>query len=224
MKTKDHLLLGKYLWRRYAGQSTPVRRAAFFAGCVEPDMNVLTYLRGSIRCEKFHGHHFGNTCRHISRCLRKLREKTHWNTWDYFVFGTVVHYVADAFTYPHNPSFSGSLAAHRNYERRLHRIIRSMINSCNRNDFDIPFTKVQPFLDQMHESYVRRPGEMETDSIYILDACCCLFQNAMVFLKCSSVSGSKHRYMSGSKHEYVSDSQHKSENVPYESTYYNGLI
>ena len=45
MKTDSHLLLGQFLLRRW-GSPAPGKRAAFLWGCVEPDYNYATYLRG----------------------------------------------------------------------------------------------------------------------------------------------------------------------------------
>lgn len=214
MQTQDHLLLGKYLWRRFIRNGVPARRTAFLAGCTEPDRNPLTYLRGSMHHETFHGHHYGNACRHISRCLRGLQKKRHWTAWDYFVFGTVIHYVADAFTYPHNPFFPGNLTEHMNYERRLHRALLSAVASGFSPAFGpcaphaVPFSAAQPYLNSTHENYSLQPAGMETDVRFIISTCSCLFRSAAAFLRLAPAQ----------------TAAEPEREVPYEGTYYNGLV
>lgn len=46
MKTAVHLLLGQYLVERCGTPHLRCHRRAFLLGCVEPDYNVFSYLRG----------------------------------------------------------------------------------------------------------------------------------------------------------------------------------
>lgn len=39
--------------------------------------------------------------------------------WQYYTLGKLTHYLADAFTYPHNENYPESLIAHRQYEDDL---------------------------------------------------------------------------------------------------------
>ena len=39
--------------------------------------------------------------------------------WQYYTLGKLTHYLADAFTYPHNDHFSDSLMDHHRYESDL---------------------------------------------------------------------------------------------------------
>ena len=57
MRTADHLLLGQYLLAHYAAPALQRHRRAFLLGCVEPDGNVFSYLRGMRHREKLRGHH-----------------------------------------------------------------------------------------------------------------------------------------------------------------------
>ena len=46
---------------------------------------------------------------------------------DFYRLGTLMHYLADAFTYPHTDAFCGDLQAHRAYERELHETFSSYL-------------------------------------------------------------------------------------------------
>ena len=46
MKKRSHKLLGIYLAERYMDDATKACRKAFVFGCVEPDYNYASYLKG----------------------------------------------------------------------------------------------------------------------------------------------------------------------------------
>lgn len=66
MKTIDHLRLEQYL---IAHCGTPRLRChclAFLLGCVEPDYNMFSYLRGMRSFERFRGHNAENSFAFLS--------------------------------------------------------------------------------------------------------------------------------------------------------------
>lgn len=66
MQTKDHYLLGCFLLEHQKIFLDPVRRNLFLFGCIEPDINPTTYVRGSIKHQLFHGHNAENIGKHES--------------------------------------------------------------------------------------------------------------------------------------------------------------
>lgn len=56
MTTKSHYDLAVYLLGNYAHFSSDSANAAFIFGCVEPDVNVTTYLKGSLILQPLRGH------------------------------------------------------------------------------------------------------------------------------------------------------------------------
>ena len=98
MKTADHLLLGQYLVERCGTPHLRCHRRAFLLGCVEPDYNVFSYLRGMRYYEKFRGHNAENSSAFLSHCFTDFEGHTLHSAWDYFRLGTMIHYAADAFT------------------------------------------------------------------------------------------------------------------------------
>ena len=51
MRGKSHLRLAQYLVEHYLPDAPKSCQIAFRIGCIEPDRNPATYLKGSIRCE-----------------------------------------------------------------------------------------------------------------------------------------------------------------------------
>ena len=119
MKKRSHKLLGIYLAERYMDDATKACRKAFVFGCVEPDYNYASYLKGWGTGNRVKGHNYECACHYIRKNARYLSEKHTWNLWDYYQFGRMLHYLADAFTFPHNSHYEGTLADHVRYELEM---------------------------------------------------------------------------------------------------------
>lgn len=134
MKRDDHLALAAYLvrlcpekWRDRA------MRTVFYAGAVLPDSNPATYLRGVTRAHRPAGH---NTQWSYATVLRLLagvrRDDGVQGIRQAYRLGALTHYLADAFTYPHMPSFHGGISAHNRYEREMHRVFGDVLSAADR--------------------------------------------------------------------------------------------
>ena len=121
MQTKDHLALGHFLLRTTADIGLHRNAGPILLGCMEPDYNLATYLRGLKDHRAFHGHHAENSFSHIAACIRSVEKRGLCSRWDCFRLGAMLHYVADAFTWPHNTFWTGGLVQHAAYERELHK-------------------------------------------------------------------------------------------------------
>lgn len=119
MTSQSHHQFGIYLEETALGPLTPAERAAFLFGCVEPDLNVTTYLRGSLHGQRFRGHHYPNLLPPLRTLLSKLAETKEPSVLACYRLGKVTHYLLDAFTYPHNLAFPGDLQDHRDYEHAM---------------------------------------------------------------------------------------------------------
>ena len=52
MRTADHMNLSRYIMDHMDAGASKLQKAAFIFGSIEPDINMLTYFRGSIRGEE----------------------------------------------------------------------------------------------------------------------------------------------------------------------------
>ena len=170
MKTADHLLLGQYLAEQCASPQLLRRRRIFLLGCVEPDCNVFSYLRGLRHYEKLRGHNAENSSAFLLRCFADFDRKALRSAWDYFRLGAMLHYAADAFTAPHNNFWVGNLAEHCAYEAALHQKFRKLLASAHPEQ--IPYQEYAP----LHKSYCMEVPGTETDFRYILAACLSLMK------------------------------------------------
>ena len=105
MRGKSHRCLGKYLVQHYMSDTPERYVKAFLLGCIEPDRNPATYLKGSIRCQWLRGHNYRNARRFMRAISARLEKKETLGLFDYYTLGKLIHYTTDAFTYAHNDTF-----------------------------------------------------------------------------------------------------------------------
>ena len=165
MKTRDHLVLGRYLIDNCAVPQLIYHRKAFLLGCIEPDYNIFSYLRGMRRYKKFHGHNAENSFMFLLHCADDFDETALHSSWDYFRLGAMIHYIADAFTAPHNGFWTGSLLEHSVYESALHSNFKAMLEAVCPEQ--IPYREYAP----LHRAYCAQTHNVESDFRYILTAC-----------------------------------------------------
>lgn len=170
MKSESHKLLGQYLAGKYLNGLPRRHVRAFLLGCIEPDKNPTTYLKGSFRCQWLRGHNYNNAQRYMQKLCSGLEEKERLKLLDYYRLGKLIHYTTDAFTYSHNQFFQENLREHCSYERELSRYFRSY--HCRIQTEQAP--QALPAMDAIrsyHRSYASRPSGANTDTRYTVTVC-----------------------------------------------------
>lgn len=128
MQTRDHKMLAEFLLSEMAWDIPKVYVKVFILGNIEPDKNPFTYLHGMVRGQKFRGHNYENILPVMKKLFYSLRRKKDWGIREYYHLGKLTHYLADAFTFPHNRAFEGSLKEHCKYEKELHERFINMLH------------------------------------------------------------------------------------------------
>ncbi|GLB28494.1 hypothetical protein LAD12857_04170 [Lacrimispora amygdalina] len=176
MKTKDHEELSRYLMEQF---EYPIKKNlihALILGSIEPDYNPITYLRGSMKLQKLRGHNFENAHTCIEKLIRKLDTQSMSEVKRCYLLGKLIHYVADAFTFPHNKAFNGSLSEHCAYEKELHFYMKTMLN---RDSFcwgqAFPEENLMEQIDLIHGRYLEEQQTYVADCYYILNAVTLVF-------------------------------------------------
>lgn len=171
MTTKSHYQLGIYLVRQNLCQGNPVEQTAFLFGCVEPDMNPATYLKGSWHGERLWGHNYPNRMPYIKKMILNMQESTKDGLMFHYRLGKLVHYLTDAFTYPHNPEFGGTLKDHVRYEILLEQVfLQKLGSSSSVLDSRIWFPKeLCGKVSGEHDRYVLEKPGMERDIRFTLE-------------------------------------------------------
>ncbi|MDO5293892.1 MAG: zinc dependent phospholipase C family protein [bacterium] len=173
MKTIDHYKIGKKIAENMSKQTTSFQRKLFLIGCVEPDINLFTYLKGSLHLKKFHGHNYENACKVIKGYVSELNAIDRWSNMYYYKMGKLIHYAADAFTFPHNSQFKESLKAHIEYEDRLHQLFEESIELkafiLERRD-QKKWLLMQKF-QELHQMYLDERETIKDDIRYICHIC-----------------------------------------------------
>lgn len=173
MRGKSHRLLGEYLVEHYMPGIPKRYQKAFLFGCIEPDRNPATYLKGSIRYQWLRGHNYLNARHFMRHIARRLEAKDQLNLFDYYTLGKLIHYTTDAFTYAHNDMFTTNLGDHREYEAALQNHFLSYIHS----DPQVSHENARSIMEAIyryHKVYCALPANIHTDAMFALRACCCV--------------------------------------------------
>lgn len=166
MKKKDHLQIGRLLLDQKGVELGGARRFAFLFGCVEPDINPLTYTRGLFRHEFMHGHHADNSLSHRHKLMRRLTRSGVHSLWQWFSFGTLIHYSVDSFTFAHNKIFPGTMADHLRYENNLHSAFCDYAKG-REGRRKAPIRGIRS-LDDLHDRYIHGEGAAARDCRFIM--------------------------------------------------------
>ncbi|MDD3346430.1 zinc dependent phospholipase C family protein [Oscillibacter sp.] len=169
MQKRSHKLLASTLLKSEHGFSARRYELAFLFGSFQPDCNPLTYLKGSRRASTLRGHNFSNSQRYINAHIAHLQQRTRWSVWQYYTLGKLTHYLADAFTYPHNENYSESLIAHRQYEDDLRGYLSSYLESCTLRQAKRRQDLIAA-IDELHRQYMETVADMRRDVRFILQA------------------------------------------------------
>ncbi len=176
MKQKDHRALARYLAdsvgedHRISGRW---HRRFFVLGCILPDYLPFTYLHGFVQSRAMLGHNTLYSAALIRKRIRRLQKRGIRTLADSFWLGTLMHYLADSFTYPHNERFQGNMSAHRSYEKNLHSHFSRFLSKAKKQTRhpDQSQGALLDILCRSRSEYDRLPPSPDEDSRVILHAC-----------------------------------------------------
>lgn len=171
MRGKSHISLGHYLLDRYLPDLPKCHRRAFLLGCIQPDRNPVTYLKGSVRHQWLRGHNYLNARRFMGKMAARLEKKEKLQLFDYYTLGKLIHYTADAFTFAHNESFSEKLSGHHAYEVRLQNYFLLYLQKNPKVEICSART-IMESIGIFHRMYCAESADIHRDSRFVLQACC----------------------------------------------------
>lgn len=180
MRGQSHRCLGRYLVRHYMNGITKLQAKVFLMGCIEPDRNPATYLKGSLRCQWLRGHNYRNAKRFMKRLSLRLEKKKRLSLFDYYSLGKLIHYTADAFTYAHNADFPTALREHKHYEAELQEHFLEFLSRDPQVDI-LPARSIMNAICSFHRDYEQTEYTIHNDCRFALTACCCVL--AILFAK-----------------------------------------
>ncbi len=180
METKDHLTLARLITFSNKNFNKTYKTAAFETGCISPDINFLTYIKG---------HTYKGTISYVKGTISKLQNKLKTVS-DYYELGRIIHFIADYFTFPHSPNFTGTLKQHVEYERKLHKYIENV----NGIDHDInnkkEITICSNMIDSAYEKYLGMKHDLQTDWHFISSVC----SEVTASITCCNSISTKNKY------------------------------
>ena len=173
MRGKSHTQLGRYLADTYFSQAPRRCRRAFLLGCIQPDRNPSTYLKGSLRAQWLRGHNYENAKYVIFRPAKRLEAKPRWNILDYYAAGKLIHYTTDAFTFAHNASFPVNLHEHKIYEDRLQTYFLQFLQTHHTPE-QRPEPTIRETITKNHLAYLSCTPDIFRDARYAFGVTCCV--------------------------------------------------
>lgn len=169
MQKRSHKLLASTLLESEHGFSARRFELAFLFGSFQPDCNPLSYLKGSIRAHTFRGHNYTNSQRYITSRILRLQRRDRWTMWQYYTLGKLTHYLADAFTYPHNENYEDSMLCHHQYETDLRAYLESYLTNRTLRQKQAR-QDLADAIEALHQQYMESVADMRRDVQYILEA------------------------------------------------------
>ena len=169
LQKRSHALLAFALLRSECGFTARRFRWAFLFGSFQPDCNPFTYLKGSLRAYKFRGHNYSNSQPYIAAHIERLQRRASWTMWQYYTLGKLTHYLADAFTYPHNENFPDTMLDHHRYETDLRQYFSDYMAHRTPRQLKVS-EELTTALEELHRQYMESRSTTGRDTRYILMA------------------------------------------------------
>jgi len=179
LRRKSHWMLGCRLADNWMGETPVLLRHAFRIGCVQPDFNCFSYLKGSRSAECMKGHNYPNAYAFIQKVCGELSQRERWSIRSYYRFGKLIHYICDAFTHPHNEHFPGDLKAHVLYEHALQHYFLKQLSEQGIRSWSHRLDSLFSVVEAAHAQYMQEPGGMQTDTVYALSVAGALTEMAL---------------------------------------------
>lgn len=169
MQKRSHKLLAASLLESENGFGAKRFELAFLFGSFQPDCNPLSYLKGSIHCRTFGGHNYTNSQRYIASRIDRLQRRGCRTMWQYYTLGKLTHYLADAFTFPHNEHYNDTMLSHHQYETDLRACLADYLEArtLRRKKFRADVCEA---ITQLHDYYMETTADQRMDVQYILEA------------------------------------------------------
>ena len=169
LQKRSHKLLASTLLENVQGFRARRFELAFLFGSFQPDCNPLTYLKGSLRAYKLRGHNYSNSQCYIYSRISRLQRRDRWTIWQYYTLGKLTHYLADAFTYPHNENYPDSMLCHHQYETDLRAYLEAYLSTRSPRR-EKSRQDVVAALQELHRQYMAGVADMRKDVQFILKA------------------------------------------------------
>lgn len=172
MRKKSHVSLSMYILNNVDSELLDNHRKAFIVGSVLPDCKP-SFVTTKHNIEET----FDMVCEFISKLTVDSSDYKRISTAYCRRLGEVTHYLADYFTFPHNPVFTGNIREHCIYEKELKYALREYIQSgdIRVNDSIVKrFTTPAQLCDyvlQIHKQYLCCNKTVESDCRYIVALC-----------------------------------------------------
>lgn len=170
MNKGSHISLALFLMQKIELNELKIHKRAFLIGSILPDCRP-SFL--TIR------HTMAETFEILRSEIRSLFENYNKNkgisAYTCLHLGIILHYIADYFTFPHNPGYHGSMKEHIEYEKSLSTIMHQYIECeafyVNTKQSFMTVDELSDYIVNTHRDFLTERNDMITDCSYILEVC-----------------------------------------------------
>lgn len=167
MQKRSHKLLASMLLESEHGLPGQALRAGLPVRFLPAGLQSSDLFERFPPARKLRGHNFTNSRLYIESHIKLLQARTRWNIWQYYTLGKLTHYLADAFTYPHNEHYPESLIAHRQYEADLRQYLADYLENRTLRRANARQDLVDA-ISELHAQYMSTVTDMRRDVQFIL--------------------------------------------------------
>lgn len=163
LRKKSHISLARYLVSKSGNEELRKHKLAFYLGSILPDCKPSFLYRK---------HEISGTFGDVRKEMIRLseEEKAQKNRRAYYRnLGQITHYVADYFTFPHNPIYPGTLSDHCSYEEQLKRELRKYLTGGEADRQQHPLfsfrdaREIADYIKTEHDKYLQKNLNVEED-------------------------------------------------------------
>ena len=179
MNKGSHISLALFLLEKEELKELRLNKRAFLMGSILPDC-IPSFLTTRHNITET----FDLLKSEIDKITRNYNNQRGITKYFCIHLGTIMHYLADYFTFPHNPGFCGRVKEHIDYERSLLLSINQYFEQGAYQQSENQMNSLDYFDDfvlKMHDDYLKQNKTLATDCYYITTVC---FEVASYLVKC----------------------------------------
>lgn len=164
MRKKSHLTIGSHIGKRILNNK---HKISFCFGNLLPDL-VPSFITTRHEIEK--------TFLKVEKAIKELLKKKENGILFNIKLGSIIHYISDYFTLPHNKFFKGSFKDHCVYEGILKHKLREYVKA--KKDKAMTFLEIKTpetllkYIKARHKKYKECVRSIKTDCEFIFTTAC----------------------------------------------------
>lgn len=182
MRKKSHISLARFLLKNMKEDDLNEHKKAFYFGSILPDLKPSFFTRR---------HTIEDTFDILIKEIKRITVNYDANKGisRYFArhLGIITHYLADYCTFPHNSTYTGTMADHVYYEKEMKFRLKEYVELEDLQSMNIKGYKLYSlediieFIEKTHSEYLNALRAVKEDIRFIIELCTKVVQAILTF-------------------------------------------